>query len=251
MLIQKLPWAGIRIRSGETKIAIDPLFNFPAMFGEPQEPLVPLRQFGDVDAVLITHHHSDHFDPDAIEQFYGADIPVYMSSETLRQIGNAHQLTNIRTVTLHETVEIGEVTATASYSVDGFGEPQVSWIVAGDGKKMIHCGDTLWHGYWWRMNREHGPFDAACLPVNGPVLELSFLKPSGQAAALNPEQAVAAARLLEAKVLIPIHYRTINNPPVYAETPNIEQRLQTAVHDDIQLALLKTNESILLQQDER
>ena len=79
MLMTKLPWAGIRLAASDgSAVAIDPLFHPPAMFGAPREPMRPLDAFGPVDAVLITHLHGDHFDPQAIAAFYGADIPVYV-----------------------------------------------------------------------------------------------------------------------------------------------------------------------------
>lgn len=243
MIIQKLPWAGIRVQVGETSVAIDPLFHFPAKFGQSHEPLVPLNEFGVVDAVLITHHHGDHYDPEAIALFYGTNIPVYMFHESLQ---SSEVLTNIQGVSLGQSLQIGALTATASYSVDGVGDPQISWIVQGEDKTIIHCGDTLWHGYWWKMVREYGPFDAVCLPVNAAVVEFPGLTPSGQPITLSPEQAISAAIVLEAKVLLPIHHRAIHSPPLYRETPNIEERLQTAAPEQLTIALLKTHESITI-----
>jgi L-ascorbate metabolism protein UlaG (beta-lactamase superfamily) len=245
MIIQKLPWAGIRVQVGGTSVAIDPLFHFPAKFGQSHEPLVPLNEFGKVDAVLITHHHGDHFDPEAIAHYYGKAIPVYMFNESLKFAGES-QLTNLQGVSLGQTLQIGALTATASYSVDGVGDPQISWIVQGEEKKMIHCGDTLWHGYWWKITREYGPFDVVCLPVNAAVVEFPGQIPSGQPITLSPEQAISAATVLEAKVLVPIHHRAIHSPPLYRETPNIQERLLTAAPEQLTITLLKTHESITI-----
>lgn len=245
MNIRKLPWAGILVQVHDKTFAIDPLYHFPAKFGRSHEPFVPLNEFGDVDAVFITHHHGDHFDPEAIAEFYGDEIPVYMPSDSLKFV-NGTRLKNVNGVNVGQSVALGSCSVTASHAVDGVGDPQVSWIIAGAGKKMIHCGDTLWHGYWWSIAREYGPFDAACLPVNGAVVEFPGQKPSGEPITLTPEQAVAAANVLEAKVLLPIHHRAIHHPPLYRETPDIVDRLHAAIHGDIALAVLKTNESITL-----
>ncbi|RNB90417.1 MBL fold metallo-hydrolase [Brevibacillus fluminis] len=243
MNIQKLPWAGIRLESATTAVVIDPLYHFPGHFGQPHEPLSPLDAFGSVDAILITHHHSDHFDPKAIALFYGDDIPVYMPAESLELI-QPGKLKNIRGVNRGESIQLGDMTVTATYSVDGVGDPQVAWIVQSGQKKAIHCGDTLWHGYWWSIARSFGPFDVACLPVNGAVVELSGLTPSGQPISMNPEQAIAAANILGVTQLIPIHYGLIHHPPVYRQTPELLERLQAAAGEEVNVRFLHTGERI-------
>ncbi|WP_127495941.1 MBL fold metallo-hydrolase [Paenibacillus glycanilyticus] len=245
MFLQKLPWAGIRVLSGETSIAIDPMYHFPAKFGSSHEELFPLDEFGHADAVFVTHHHEDHFDPKAIAAYYGASIPVYVPQESVRHMTDT-PLTNIQGVSLGQQIEVGELTITAGFSVDGFGDPQVSWIVEGGGKKLIHSGDTLWHGYWWKLSKAYGPFDAACLPVNGAVVEFPGMIPSGQPITLTPEQAVAAAVVLQAHVLVPIHFRAVHHPPVYRETPEIAERLQQSAQDRIKLAILQSKEILPL-----
>ncbi|GMK41203.1 hypothetical protein PCCS19_42590 [Paenibacillus sp. CCS19] len=245
MIVQKLQWAGIRIESGNARIVIDPLYNFPAKFGQSHEPMLPLDQYGPVDAVLITHHHGDHFDPAAISSFYGSDTPVYMPEGSLKYAGNS-ELTNIRGVALGETVEIGSLKATASYAVDGVGDPQISWIVEDGGKKLFHSGDTLWHGYWWRIVHKHGPFDVVCLPVNAAVVQFPGLTPSGLPITMSPEQAVAAAVVLEAAVLLPIHFRAIHHPPLYTQTPDIVERLQKAASDRVKLVILQSEETLIV-----
>ncbi|MNY09522.1 Beta-lactamase superfamily domain protein [compost metagenome] len=122
----------------------------------------------------------------------------------------------------------------------------MSWIVDGGGKKLLHGGDTLWHGYWWQIAREHGPIHVACLPVNAAVVEFPGLTPSGQPITMSPEQAVSAAIVLGADVLLPIHYRAIHYPPLYSETPNILERLQEAAKDRVKLAALQSEETITL-----
>lgn len=246
MIIQKLPWAGIRVQGTTTNVAIDPLFHFPKRYNEPHEPLYPLDEFGPVDAVLITHQHGDHFDPEAISAYYGNDIPVYFPQESA-DIARNTSLTNIHGASFGDSFTIGDLTVTATYSADGLSDPQVAWIVEGGGKKLIHCGDTLWHGYWWKIATAYGPFDAACLPVNAAVLELPGMIPSGQPISLSPEQAVSASTILGATTLVPIHYVAIHHPPAYTETPNILARLAAAnFNKPLEIAILQTNETLTL-----
>ncbi|GGD50777.1 MBL fold metallo-hydrolase [Paenibacillus nasutitermitis] len=246
MNIQKLPWAGIRIETGDITILVDPITRILEEFGGAREPMYPLGSFGKADAVLITHLHEDHFDPVAIIEAYGSAIPVYLPAgmeDATRAVG----LTNVNGVTVGSSFELGgDVRVTALPSVDGLGDMQVAWVVEGAGHKVIHCGDTLWHGYWWNIAQHYGPFDAAFLPVNGAVLELPGMIPSGQPICLTPEQAVAATAVLGATTLVPIHYETMNYPPIYNETPNIATRLAAASGGKVNIRLIKTMETITL-----
>jgi L-ascorbate metabolism protein UlaG (beta-lactamase superfamily) len=64
-----------------------------------------------------------------------------------------------------------------------------------------------------------GDLDYAFLPVNAPLVDLPHRRPgSPRGAVMSPAEAAAAASILQAGEAIPIHYDTIHNPPVYAQT---------------------------------
>ncbi|MEU7141632.1 MBL fold metallo-hydrolase [Nocardia sp. NPDC046473] len=57
------------VRSGATKLVIDPfLFSRSPAFPSSYQPYA-LSEFGQVDVVLITHSHPDHFDPASLLRF--------------------------------------------------------------------------------------------------------------------------------------------------------------------------------------
>lgn len=63
-----------------------------------------------------------------------------------------------------------------------------------------------------------GPFDAVFLPVNGAVVDLPNRQPpSPLPATMDPDQAAAAAAILEARTAVPIHYDTLHNAPIYVQ----------------------------------
>lgn len=247
MKIVKLPWASIKIELNDSSVVIDPFYHFPSDLGTPSGELYPLDDFGKTDAVLLTHVHPDHYDPEAIKQFYGESIPIYVPLETLEYV-KGHGFTSVIGVSLHEIIKVGAFTVTPTFSVDGLGDPQIAWIVSANGKKIIHCGDTLWHGFWWRIKNEHGPFHAAFLPVNGPVVDLPFIKPSSnEPIVMTPEQAVSAAMALEAQILVPIHFDLVNNPPFYTPAKDIRNRVTHSAHEkNMTVKWLETKETFML-----
>jgi L-ascorbate metabolism protein UlaG (beta-lactamase superfamily) len=71
-----------------------------------------------------------------------------------------------------------------------------------------------------------GPFDAAFLPING--ARFGWRKPvSDVHAVLTPEQAVAAAVVLGARLLVPIHHGVAASED-YQEVPDAEALLLAA-----------------------
>ncbi|GAA0358999.1 MBL fold metallo-hydrolase [Actinoallomurus spadix] len=109
----------------------------------------------------------------------------------------------------------------------GDGSDQVAWVVEGAGRRIIHCGDTMWHGDWWRIAREHGPFDVAFVPVNGGIARFEGYE-ANVPVTMTPEQAVEAAAVLGAATVCAVHYGLFNNPPAYVEQPDIERRFRRA-----------------------
>ena len=105
---------------------------------------------------------------------------------------------------------------TALPAVDGLGDPQVAWLVEADGLRVLHLGDTVFHGYWWRMAKRHGPFDVVFAPINGAVVDFPHLQPpSSMPAAMEPEQAALAGDLLGAGTVVPMHYDGYEIDPWY------------------------------------
>ena len=85
MDIQLIRHATLLIRMGENRILVDPMLS-PAETRPPiqmspnprRNPLVPLPELDlrGVDAVLVTHVHSDHFD-DAAAGLLPRNVPLF------------------------------------------------------------------------------------------------------------------------------------------------------------------------------
>ena len=99
----------------------------------------------------------------------------------------------------------------------------------------------MMHGGWWRVGRQFGSFDAAFLPINGATF--SWRKPAtDEPAVLTPKQAVAAATILGAERIVPIHYGVVGADG-YSEVPDPLGALQDASrHGGSYVTVLKPGE---------
>ncbi len=225
--IQRLAWAGIRLQLPQATLFIDPLVNPDAWGTALKDPMIPVNDAIGDTCVLITHAHPDHFDAMAVGDALakGGTLVHPVGTNPLP----IPEGVRVRPSTLWEPQLLGDFTATPVPASDGYGDPQVSWVVSAGGRRIFHGGDTLWHGHWWRIGRQFGPFDAAFLPVNG--ARFGWRKPvSGQPGVLTPEQAVAAANILGARTLVPIHYG-IAGMEEYVEVEEPIARLRAIARD--------------------
>jgi L-ascorbate metabolism protein UlaG (beta-lactamase superfamily) len=212
----------VRLQLGESRLFIDPLINRNVWESALADPLIAVDVERGDRFVLVTHRHPDHFDPIAVRKILG-DAGVLVCDSDVAPLA-AGEGFRVRLASLYEPVLLGNFTATAVPAMDGYGDPQVSWVVSAAGRRILHCGDTLWHGYWWRIGRQFGPLDAAFLPINGARFE--WRKPwSDIPAVMTPEQAVAAAVVTGAKLIVPIHYG-VTGAEGYREIPDCEQILR-------------------------
>ena len=197
-----LGWAGVELEQEGATVVVDPLHDAGAVFAPLGEaaaagpvPAIVAPQAGRAVAGLVTHLHRDHTDAAALK------AALLQAEHELAEAGLAREQ-----LATWETVTRGPFTITALPAVDGFGDPQHAWLAEAGGVKVLHLGDTLFHGFWWRMALRHGPFDVVCVPVNAPRTWFPHRRPASPLpAVLDPETAAIAAELLGARLAIPIH----------------------------------------------
>jgi len=233
MRVRSLGWAGIEVEVDGVRAIVDAITGYgermTAFVGPPRTEL--LAPHAPAELALVTHLHADHTDPAAIAAGLAGSAeglllrPHPDNGDTKETAGTsaaeagliAHAVPT-RFVEPWETVTRGPFTATAVPAVDGFGDPQVSWVIEASGFRIFHGGDTVFHGHWWRIASRHGPFDAAFLPVNGAVCNFPHRQPaSPQPADLAPAQAAAAAYVLGVHLAVPIHYDAIHAEGTYEQ----------------------------------
>lgn len=248
MRVRWLGWAGVEVEADGAAVVIDPLADPGATFAplgdQARDTTLPSvvapEARGSAVAGLVTHLHRDHTDAGALADALAGDAsvhePAWPGGEDVENLALAQANAELGRAGLKrspvetwETVEVGPFKLTALPAVDGLGDPQVSWLVEAEGQRVVHLGDTLFHGYWWRIARRHAPFDVVLAPINGAVVDFPHLQPpSPLAAAMEPEQAALAGGLLGAATVVPIHYAGFEIAPWYRPVFDAAGRFMTA-----------------------
>jgi L-ascorbate metabolism protein UlaG (beta-lactamase superfamily) len=266
MQVRWLGWAGAEIEHDGATVVIDPLDDARAVFAHLGDraaaiavPEVVPPSAGRAVAGLVTHLHRDHADARALQTALTPGAPILEPCgqgsdpvDHLALVQADHELTaagfDRRSVTAWESVTIAPFTLTALPAVDGIGDPQVAWLVETDEARVLHLGDTMFHGYWWRIARRHGPFDAVLVPVNGAVLSFPHRKPpSPHPGAMDPDQAATAARILGARLAVPIHDHGYELDGTYEPVADAASRFLAAAADQqVPARILRPGETIAI-----
>jgi L-ascorbate metabolism protein UlaG (beta-lactamase superfamily) len=271
MWVRWLGWAGVEVEHEGATVVIDPLVEpaatFAALGERAREAALPEvatpAAHGTALAGLVSHLHRDHADATALAGALadeasvheptwpgGGDAENLALAQANAELGRAGL--RRRQVAAWEAFEVGPFTLTALPAVDGLGDPQVSWLVEADGRRILHLGDTVFHGYWWRMARRHAPFDVVFTPINGAVVDFPHLQPpSPLAAAMEPEEAALAAELLGARAVVPMHYDGYEIDPWYRPTSSAPERfVEAATEHRYEVRVLEPGESLELAASE-
>lgn len=167
------------------------------------------------DAVMVTHEHHDHYDPDAIEAVSKSDTRFICNGRVAELSGNGEIMQP------GDILELSgiKVAATPAYNItDGHlqfhpkDRKDVGFIYDIDGLRIYVAGDT-----------EDIP-EMACLKS----IDIVFL-PVNQPYTMTPEQAVHAINMIQPKIVYPYHYGETNLTPIvdaFQDNNNIEIRIK-------------------------
>ncbi len=187
----------------------------PWLTNNPQTP-ENLKQVDELDTILVTHGHFDHFeDVIPLARQTGArvvanfEISTYLLGKGIETVypmqkGGPDQVGHI-TVTVTDAKHassIAEEDGTIVYA----GEPGGFLVEFENGFKLYHAGDTGIFGDMGLIGELYRP-DLAILPIGGRVL-------------MGPFEAAHATRLLGVDHVVPMHYGTTPFPVTLSGTPD-------------------------------
>lgn len=185
MKVTKYPQSCLLLEKDGRRIVIDPGRFFVASYS--------VGDLGDIEAVLYTHQHSDHFDQSITEQLKATGAKLFGNAEVAALIGQGANL-----------VEGGRQFTVAGFEVTphdlphcripGLEPPQnTGYIVDGN---FFHPGDGV--------ETEGVSVENLAVPIAGPDI--------------SPFDAVQFIESVGAKAAIPIHYHFFKeDPEVFAK----------------------------------
>jgi len=235
-------WVGhssLLIQLNGLNILTDPMWSeraSPVQFAGPRRWVRPGIAFEDVpplDVVLESHNHYDHLDAPTVRRLARAHpeaswvVPLGLAA-FVRKRGVSDN--RVRELDWWEEHAIGSLRIAATpamhFSSRGIGDRGDSlWCGfalsshGANGRHVYFAGDTGYHPEFGAIGERYGPFDVALMPIGAyePRWFMRYLH-------MNPEEAVAAFRALNARMMVPIHWGTFKLTDEAMDEPPIRAR---------------------------
>jgi L-ascorbate metabolism protein UlaG (beta-lactamase superfamily) len=224
----QLTWIGhasFLLTLGKKRVLVDPVFRTRlGPIARLAPPGIAIDALPPVDVVLVTHNHRDHLDPWSLGRLGRA--PHYIvplgNGDLLKKIG-AEQVTELD---WWESKDLGAIEVTLvparhwsmRYPWDRNDALWGGYVIRSSDGTAYHSGDTAFFDGFTEIGERLGPIDWAMLPI-GAYEPRWFMS----AQHVCPEEAVEAARMLEARHLVAMHWGTfrltdepIGEPPARA-----------------------------------
>jgi L-ascorbate metabolism protein UlaG (beta-lactamase superfamily) len=169
--------ATVRIDYGGVRFLVDPMLadrhSFPGFPGtvndEERNPMVhlplPIPNIIDVDAVIVTHLHEDHWD-EAARDARDKELPIFAQNDADAEVIRGQGFTDVRVLSGNSEVDGVRLTKTAGrhgteahYEVmaDILGEVCGVVFSHPDEKTIYVAGDTIWNGDVADVLSTHAP----------------------------------------------------------------------------------------------
>ena len=206
MKIRFLGQSGYLLKSGNTEIIIDPYLSDSVnrVAGRPRTLPIPINP-KDIrcDAVICTHNHLDHLDPDTVSEISSNQyfITTNEGVEELKKLGRK----NAAALNVGDSINVGNFNITAvfaDHTVEAFG-----LIIKAENKTLYFSGDTLYNERLFNI-AEYNP-------------DITFICINGRLGNMNVDEALITAKKIGAKINVPNHYDMFEsnseNPLLFSE----------------------------------
>ncbi|GEJ56592.1 MBL fold metallo-hydrolase [Anaeromyxobacter diazotrophicus] len=251
----RVTWLGhstLLVELDGRRVLVDPVWGeraSPVSWMGPRRfyaPLLPLDQVPAVDAVVISHDHYDHLDEPTIRAMRSWSTAFVVPLGVGAHLA-AWGVPEARIVELDwwESARLGdlEIVATPARHASGrsllSGRNATLWAgfaLVGPRHRVYYSGDTGFFPGFADIGRRLGPFDLA-------MIEAGAYGRSWPDWHLGPEQAVRAAELVRAKVLLPVHW-ALFNLAYHGWTEPAERVLAAARGAELRVTLPRPGQSV-------
>lgn len=219
----EITWLGhgtysFKLESGEV-ILVDPWIE-----GNPAYP--EGHKLERVDTILVSHGHFDHIHSVAplAKQFQPQVIAIYETAHWLKSKG----VENVTEMNKGGTVKAGPVSVTMTHAIHScgimdddkiiYGGEAAGYIIKFPDRRAAYCaGDTNVFSDMELIQRLYHP-------------ELAFL-PIGDLYTMGPKEAALAARMLNSRKVVPLHFGTF--PPLTGRPEQLAELLRDYTGIDV------------------
>lgn len=200
--------AGFLIQIEGLTVLVDPNW---AMWHGPvkrvRHPTLELEAMPRIDLVLVTHAHFDHLHlPTLRKVAAGQPIVVPAGCGDLVRRCDFSRVVELNTwegysfrglrVTLTPARHWGARMIHDTHRQFG------GYLIQSAERTVYHCGDSALFEGFSEIQQRAGCIDVALLPIG------AYDAPSGRPVHMNPEEALQAFHMLQAKTMVPMHYDT-------------------------------------------
>ncbi len=203
-------------------------------------PAVRIEEvMGQVDLILLSHAHMDHFDIPSLRKLASPDVEVVTAPATSRLIrrmrfGRVSELGGTNSVETSCGVKVTSVPV-RHWGARFPWNQQYGWtgfLLEYQGKRLFYAGDTAYVPTFTAL-RERGQIDVVCMPIG------AYAPDSFQQSHCTPEQAWSMFVDTGGRFLVPIHWDTF----VLSQEPVDEpmKRLLAAAGDDADKIVIRSH----------
>ena len=194
--VTRVAHASVLLNFDGVTVLTDPWFTETGAYRHGEPLGYALADLPQLDVVLASHGHYDHFDIDAFAAYPNKAVPFLVGPDMVER-ARAAGFTNAKELQPWQHVEAGGLHITAVPALHGV--PEIGYVIQHNGFTVYFAGDT-------RLIPEH-----KTLPQRFPRIDLVLpaingLKVFGSPVVMSAEEAATLTGALGAYVVVPTHY---------------------------------------------
>ena len=217
LLVTFVNHSTVLLQTEGCNILTDPVWSrrvSPVQWTGPERHRDPGIRFDDlpeIDCLLITHNHYDHFDRPTLRRLAQRGQPAVFCPLGLAKLLRQTGFRNVQELDWGQCAEWKEMrihcTQAQHFSGRGLFDRNrtlwCGWLLETAGGNLYYAGDTGFGSFWDQIREQFAPIRLALLPIGAYEPEW-FMGPVH----MTPEEAVAAWDNLGAATAVAMHYGT-------------------------------------------